>query len=76
MKCLPKYGRIYDHKGTLSTTNWHLETLPMTEQGHLPSASVEIEPCAAAAAGPQHPLRELRVETGTLCSRESGGTGI
>ena len=78
MKCLPKYGWIYDHKGALSTTNWHLpRALPMIEQqGHLPSASAETEPCAAAAADLQHPLREFRVEWGTLCSRESGGTGL
>ena len=48
----------------LSTTNWHLpRTLPMTEQqGHLPSASVEIETCVAAATDLQHLLREFRVE--------------
>ena len=72
MKCLPKCGWIYDHKGALSTTNLHLpRTLPAIEQqGHLPSAS---EPCAAAL---QHPLREFRVAWGTLCSREPGGTGL
>ena len=38
------------------------EHLPVTEQqqGHLPSASVEIEPGAAAAANLQHPLRGLQ----------------
>ena len=38
------------------------EHLPVTEQqqGHLPSASVEIEPCAAAAANLQHPLRGIQ----------------
>jgi len=36
---------------------------PTTEQqGHLPSASAEIEPCAAAAVDPQQALREFRVE--------------
>ena len=30
-------------------------------QGYLPSASAEIEPCAAAAVDLQHPLRQLRV---------------
>ena len=41
----------------MSTTNWHLpRALPTTEQqGHLPSASAEIEPCTAAAAGLKHP---------------------
>ena len=35
----------------------------MTEQqGHLLSASVEIEPCAAAAVDLRHPLRELRLQ--------------
>ena len=82
MKCLPKYGWIYDHKGALSTTNWHLpRALPVTEQqqpGHLPSASAseEMEPCAPAAVDPQYPLGKFRVEWGTLCSRESGGTGL
>ena len=36
----------------------------MTEQqlqAHLPSATAEIEPCAAAAVDLQHPLREFRV---------------
>ena len=49
----------------------------MTEQQrHLPSASTETEPHAAIAGDLQQPLRELRVEGGTLCSRESGGTGL
>ena len=41
----------------LSTTNWHWpKALPLTEQqGHLPSASAEIEPCATAAVDLQHP---------------------
>ena len=50
----------------VSTTNWHFpRALPTTEQqGHLPSASVEIEPCATAAVDLQHSLREFRVEWG------------
>ena len=60
----PKYGWIYDHKGAMSTTNWHLpRALPMTEQQrHLPSASMEIEPYPAIAVDLQQPLREVRVE--------------
>lgn len=53
--------------------------LPATElqlQWRLPSASVEIEPCAAAAVDFQHPLREFKVEVDTLGSRESGGMGL
>ena len=44
MKCPRKYGRIYDHKGAMSTTNGHLpRALPVTkQQRHLPSASMEI----------------------------------
>ena len=45
-------------------------------QRHLPSASMEIPPHAAIAVDLQQPLREFRVEGGTLCSRESGGTGL
>ena len=43
----PKYGRIYDYKGAMSTTNWHLpRAVPMTEQqSHLPSASRDWTPC-------------------------------
>ena len=42
MKCPPKYGQIYDHKGAVSTKNWCLpRALPTTEQQkHLPPASV------------------------------------
>ena len=78
MKCPPKYGWIYDHKGPVSTTNWHLpRALPVTEQQrHLPSASMETEPHAAIAVDLQQPLREFKVERGTQCSRESGGTGL
>ena len=51
--------------------------LPTTEgQRHLPSASTEIEPHAPIAVDLQHPPREFRVEGGTMCSRESGGTGL
>ena len=47
------------------------------QQGHLPSASAETEPCAAAAVDLQHPLKEIQGgEWGTLCSRETGGTGL
>ena len=62
----------------MSATNWHLtKAQPMTEQqGPLPPASTEIEPHAAVAGDLQQPLREFRVERGTLCSRESGGTGL
>ena len=62
----------------LPTTNWRLpRALPTTEQqGHLPSASVESEPHAAVATDLQQPLRECRVDGGTLCSKESGGTGL
>lgn len=53
----------------VSTTNWQLpRALLTTGQGHSPSASMEIEPCAAAAATLTR--RELRVEWGT------GGTGL
>ena len=48
----------------------------MTEQQrHLPSA-METEPHAAIAVDLQQPLREFRMEGGTLCSRESSRTGI
>ena len=43
---------------------------------HLPSVSTEIEPHAAIAVDLQQPLREFRVEWGTLCSRDSGRTGL
>ena len=43
---------------------------------HLHSLSTEIEPRAAIAVDLQQPLTEFRVEWGTLCSRESGGTGL
>ena len=62
----------------MSTTNWHLpRALPTTEQQrHLPSASTEIEAHAAIGVDLQQPLREFRVEGGTLCSRDSGVTGL
>ena len=64
MKCPPEYGQIYDHKGAMPTTNWHLpRALPATEQQRpLPSASTEIEPHAAIAVDLYQPLRECRVE--------------
>ena len=49
----------------------------MTEQQrHLLSPSMETGPHAALAVDLQQSLREFRVEGGTLCSRESGGTGV
>ena len=36
-------------------------------QGHLPSASAEIDPWAAAAVELQHPPKEFRVEREALC---------
>ena len=48
----------------------------MTEQQrHLPSA-MEIEPHAVIAVDLQQPLREFKVEWGTLRYRESGETGL
>ena len=78
MKCPSKYGWIYDHKGAVSTTNWHLpRLLPMTvQQGHSQSASAETKPCIVAAVDLQHLLREWPVERGTLCSSESDRTGV
>ena len=48
----------------VSTTNGHLSrTLPATEQqGHLSSASVEIETSTTAAVNLQNPLGEFKVE--------------
>jgi len=48
----------------MSTTNWHLSgLLPASEQqGHLPSAWMEVEPCAAAGVDLQNLLREFRME--------------
>ena len=54
MKCLPKYGRIYDHKGTVSTIDWHEpRALPMTGQ----QRRLEIEPHAAIVVDLQQPRR-------------------
>ena len=47
-----------------------------TCQGHLPSASVEIEPCAALAVDLQRPPEGVQGGVRTVCSRESGGTGL
>ena len=70
------YIYIYPFLG-VSTTNWHLpRALPMTEQRHLPSASAETEPCAAAAVDLQHPLEGIQDGVRHLCSRKSGGTGL
>ena len=54
--------RVTDRK--VSTTNWHLpRALPISEQQrHFPSASMEIEPHAAAAVDLQQPPREFRVD--------------
>ena len=50
----PKHGQIYDHKGAMSTTNWHLpRALPMTEQ----QRRLEIEPHAAIVVDLQQPRR-------------------
>ena len=64
MKSPPKYAWICDHRGAMSTTNWHLpRALPTTEQQrHLPSASMETKPHAAIAVDLQQPLREFRVK--------------
>ena len=64
MKCPPKYGHIYDHKGAVSTTNWHFpRALPTTEEKRqFPPASREVEPHAAIADDLQQPLRECREE--------------
>ena len=49
---------FYDHK-LIGSVNYKLtlaQSMPVAEeQGHLPSASVAIDPCAAAAVGLQHP---------------------
>ena len=62
----------------MSTANWHFpRALPVTEQqGSLPSASAEIEPCTPAAADLKHLEGVQGGEWGTLCSREPGGTGF
>ena len=54
------------------TTNWHLpRALPATEHQSACQLPLETEPHAALATDLQQPLREFRVEGGTLCSRES-----
>ena len=62
----------------VSTTNWHIpRALSRTkQQSHLPYASMEYWAPAAIDFGLQQPLREFRVKRGTLCSMESGGTGL
>ena len=63
MKGPPKYGQNYDHKGAVSTTNWHFpRALPTTEQRDFPPAPMEVEPHAAKAVDLQQPLRECREE--------------
>ena len=73
-------GGRFKREGTcvyLATRNGHLpRALPATEQGHPSPASVLSQPCAAAVADLQHPLRDFRVEWATLCSRESDGAGL
>ena len=63
-----------DTKCQTRLSNWtelNWRALPMTR--HLPSASI----CHATIAGDlQHPLRDFRVEWGTLCSGEFGSTGL
>ena len=48
----------------------------MTNTKAFSIASMDIEPLAAEAVDLQQPLGEFRVERVTLCSRESGGTGL
>ena len=49
---------FHDHK-LIGSVNYKLtlaQSMPVAEeQGHLPSASVVIDPCVAAAVGLQHP---------------------
>ena len=57
MKCLPKYGRIYDHEGALSIQIG-------TCHGHLPSTSTRIKSCTAVAALIFNtPGKEFRIES-------------
>ena len=47
----------------MGTEHWQEpRAVAASAQGHLPPASVEIEPCAAAAVDLQHPLRKFKVE--------------
>ena len=77
---LPKPSISRKHRWVLSTRNWHLpRTLPATEeqqQGRLPSALVKNEPSGAETVDVQPPLSVLRLDSSTLCSRESGGTRL
>ena len=68
-------SRIVDTLYCLSHHFYLPRALPTAEQQR-PSASMGTEPQAATAVDLQHPLREFRVEGGTQCSRESGGTGL
>ena len=55
------------------------EHLPVKEQQQqcFLTASMETEPCAAAGANLQHPLRGVQCgERGMLSSRETDGTGL
>ena len=64
--CVDVRGKKIDTY-SLSTTNCHLpRTMPTEQQRRLPSTSMEIEPHAAIAGDLQQPLREFRVEEGTL----------
>ena len=55
-----------NHKLALSSQLWigicqeHLPTAEQQQQGHLPSASAETDPWAAATADLQHPLRAIQ----------------
>ena len=77
---LPKPNISSKHMWVLPTINWHLpRTLPATEQqqqGRLPSASVKNELSGAKIVYVQPPLRDFRLDSSTLCSRESGGTRL
>ena len=46
------------------------------QQGRLPSASVKNEPSGAETVDVQRPLRDFRLDSSTLCSRESGGARL
>ena len=66
-KGLAKYSRIYEHERAPSTTHWHL-----------PSTSTRIKPCAAAAAGFQHPLEGVQggeQKWGALCWTRGDAVG-
>ena len=69
---------IREHMGQLcksqlqtGTCQEHSPAREQQKREHLPSA------CAAASADLQHPLQGIQgIEWGTLCSRETGGTGL